>query len=371
MNIPIIERFKLVIKEAEDKNLFRSPTKNNCISLDFSNNDYLCLSHNSSVISAGYEAALKYGAGSTGSRLLSGNYELIEDFESQIAIDKKFPCAMIFSSGYQLNTTVLNSIVGKDTIVIFDKLNHASCYDGVLSKCKKIERYSHLEYNELEDILHKNLSEKEKIIVSESVFGMDGDKANLKILSNLANKYGAMLYIDEAHSTGLYGKKGYGLSTMYELDAESTIVMGTFSKAIGSSGAYLVCSKTIKDFLYQKCRGMIYSTSPSPFCIGAAKKAWGIIPSMDNIRIKILQNSQYLRDNINNKDHKILGYETNITSVIFNNTEQMLDVKNILSKNNIIVSAIRKPTSPTPRLRIAVNALHTLEQITQLASFFK
>lgn len=371
MDIPIVERFKLVIKEAEDKNLFRSPTNNNDISLDFSSNDYLCLSHDNSVISAGYKAALEYGAGSTGSRLLSGNYQLIEDFESQIAIDKNFPCAMIFSSGYQLNTTVLNCIVNKDTVVIFDKLNHASCYDGVLSKCKKMERYSHLDYNELENILHKNSSEKEKIIVSESVFGMDGDKADLKILSDLSNKYGAMLYIDEAHSTGLYGQKGYGLSTMYDLDSENTIVMGTFSKAIGSSGAYLVCSKTIKDFLYQKCRGIIYSTAPAPFCIGAAKKAWGTIPSMDYIRSKMLLNSQYLRNNINNKIYKILGCETNITSVVFNSTEQMLDIKNILLQNNIMVSAIRKPTSPTPRLRIAINASHTLEQITQLASFFK
>ncbi|MDR2158319.1 MAG: pyridoxal phosphate-dependent aminotransferase family protein, partial [Holosporaceae bacterium] len=176
--------------------------------INFSSNDYLGLSHNKDSIAAGYKAAVLYGSGSAGSRLLSGNIELFEKFENQIAEDKNFESSLIFNSGFIANSSVISSLCIPETILIFDKLNHASMYHGIDPSKTKLIRYKHLNYNELEDILKKCDSHKNKIIASETVFGMDGDMADVKILSQLSQKYGAMLFLDEAHATGLYGKNG-------------------------------------------------------------------------------------------------------------------------------------------------------------------
>lgn len=338
--------------------------------IDFSSNDYLCLSKNRQVQEAGFEAVKKYGAGTTGSRLLSGNNEIFEDFEKRISNDKNTDSALIFNSGFQANSGVLESLLDKDSIVIFDKLNHASMYFGVFASKAKLFRYDHQNYNQLEDLLKSNRN-KNVLIASETVFGMDGDIADLESLFYLSKKYNTILYIDEAHATGLYGINGYGVSTNYNLDKERTIIMGTFSKAIGVSGAYIACSNLIKKYIIQKCKGFIYSTSNSPFCIGASFKSWELIPSFTNERAKIFELANYLRKRLKDMNYKVLGNNTNIIPIEIENVENMLNIKENLLCEKIIVSAIRKPTSPTPRIRVAINSSHEHESIEKIIEALK
>ncbi|MDR1334661.1 MAG: aminotransferase class I/II-fold pyridoxal phosphate-dependent enzyme [Holosporaceae bacterium] len=325
--------------------------------INFSSNDYLCLSCNSDSIAAGSEAAKLYGSGCTGSRLLSGNMEIFEKFEERISGDKNFTSALIFNSGFIANSSVISAFCAPETILIFDKLNHASMYHGV-SATAKLARYKHLNYNELEDILKKHDSIRNKIIASETVFGMDGDMADLNILSYLSQKYGAILFLDEAHATGLYGKNGYGLSTNCKFDPELTVVMGTFSKALASSGAYVAGSRLLKEYFINKSKGFVYSTALSPFCLGVALYNWNLLPQLGETRNHLMELSNKFRRNICKLGHKTIGSDSNIISIVFDNLDEMLRTSGKFLKNRVLASAIRPPTSPTPRIRLAVNAAH-------------
>ncbi|MDR1057541.1 MAG: aminotransferase class I/II-fold pyridoxal phosphate-dependent enzyme [Coxiellaceae bacterium] len=330
--------------------------------VDFSSNDYLGLSYNEASIKAGFKAAQYYGSGSTGSRLLSGNKEIFEIFEKQIAFDKKFKAALIFNCGFIANACIISALCIPQTVVIFDKLNHASIYYGLNSSPAKLVRYPHLQYDKLEEILKKECgSYKNRVVVSETVFGMDGDMADLDALLYLSKKYNTMLFLDEAHATGLYGKNGCGLSTDYVWDPSSTIIMGTFSKALSSSGAYVVCNKLMREYLVQKCKGFIYSTALSPFCIGVAQYNWNLLKTMTNTRMRLLLLAQ-----------KFVEYSgTNIISVVFRCVDEMFYVHNKLLEHKIVTSAIRPPTSPTPRIRFAINATHTEEDVLRLLEVLK
>lgn len=339
---------------------------NHYTGIDFSSNDYLGLSKNSDSMNAGIKAVQKFGTGSTGSRLLSGNKQIFEEFEERIAIDKHSETSLIFNSGYVANLSVIATFSDLGYVIIFDKLNHASMYRGV--NRNQLPRFNHLKYDQLENILEKHKDYPKKLIASETVFGMDGDTAELKILSELAERYDAVLYLDEAHATGLYGKHGYGLSTNSQLHSDSTIVMGTFSKALASCGAYVACPNIFKQYLVQTSKEFIYSTALSPFCVGVAEHNWKLLPSLDGIRKEILTKSDYLRNKLSNLGYKYIGSGTNIISVLFDSTENMLHAHEKLLDNGIIVSAIRRPTSPSPRLRIAVTAMHSYDDLDSLFS---
>lgn len=394
-----------------------SPTHPSLI--DFSSNDYLNLSKSHNVIYEGIQAALKYGAGATGSRLLSGNFDLAFEFEKQIAKDKNMPNALLFNSGFQLNSTVIAAIadkkVVKNPVIFFDKCNHASMYAGAFLSGAKLLRYNHLDYEHLEYLLQKesdnenhntNNKNSAKFIMSETIFGMDADCANIQILQHFSQKYDTMLYFDEAHATGLYGAHGYGI--LNNLDTNRTIAIGTFSKAIGVSGGYVCCSDLIYQYLLQKCTGFIYSTAMNPFSVGAAFGAWKQVKNMDETRKKIFYLSDVLRKNLHDilqknssKNHQINNKKTandkkNDTNIIIiqdDNLEKLLHLKEILLKgsdnsdnknycnsssdnsnknncnnyNSIIVSLIRPPTAATNRIRIAINASHQLSDITLLS----
>lgn len=348
----------------ESQNIRKLKTYNDKL-MDFSSNDYLNLSNNPDSMNAGYAAAIKYGTGSTGSRLLSGNAEIFTEFESEISQAKGFESGLIYNSGFIANYSVISAFCIPDACVIFDKLNHASMYAAVNNSAVQLIRYRHLDYDQLEDIL-KSVHDRPKIIASETVFGMDGDIADLHILSSLADKYSAVLYLDEAHATGLYGKNGYGLSTTLELNPESTIVMGTFSKALASNGAYVVSRDIIKQYLIQVSRGFIYSTALSPFNIGVARYNWHHVKDMHKERKKLLLLAHKLRTALADHGYKVKGHGTNIIPILFDNVSDMFHVHDQLLKDGFLVSAIRKPTSPTPRLRIALNAAHTNHNVESL-----
>ncbi len=368
----MLKKYEDFLDSIRDTDEFRKLYKIDSSYIDFSSNDYLNLSNNKDIINAGYLVSKKYGAGSTGSRLLSGNKDIYDEFERLISCDKNMENTLIFGSGYQANFGMIDCLADKKTLVLFDKLNHASLYRGVFSSGARLIRYNHIDYDELENILEENKDYDNKIIVSETVFGMDGDIADIEKLSYLSDKYDTILYLDEAHATGLYGPYGYGISTSFKnLSSRRTIVMGTFSKAIGCFGAYVSSSNLIYNFIINKCNSFIYSTSLSPFCVGASYCAWKMIRGMGSERDNLLQRSDILRRKIKDMGYNVIGNKTNIIPIIMENTKSMMNLKNRFMEKKIIVSGIRRPTSKTPRIRIALNLSHTDENIAQILDILK
>lgn len=344
--------------------------------LDFSSNDYLQLSNSKCIINAGIVCAKRYGFGSTGSRLLSGNHALFEVFEKEIARSKKTERALLFNSGFQANLTTLSALLDqksfeKQPLVFFDKLNHKSLYEAVKLSDAKLIRFAHNDMNHLDFLLKKyQHQDNPKFIVAETLYGMDGDMAECQTLAQLARKYGALLYLDEAHATGIFGREGYGLSTTIDFQEVEYVVMGTFSKALGGSGAYVACSETIYRYLINRCSGFIYSTAASPMMVGAMRKAWSLIPRYQAKVANMLALSQKLRKNLTELGFNTSHSTTHITPIIFNDIARALEVKENLFKKNILVSFLQYPTvsKNQPRLRIALNINHTIQDIDRLAS---
>jgi 8-amino-7-oxononanoate synthase len=360
------------------QNLWRSlPKAKSDVIADFSSNDYLGLSKNSQIIANSMKYCQTYGSGSTGSRLLSGNLPIYEDLEQEIALKKNTKTALIFNSGYQANSSIIATLLNKqilknEPLVFTDRLNHSSIHQGCFLAQVKQLRYRHLDMNHLEELLEQYKdSNQPKFIISETVFGMDGDLVDMQAITLLAKKHNAFLYLDEAHATGLYGKEGYGLSCDFADIVDLT--MGTFSKALGSFGCYIACSKELKEYLINCCPGFIYSTALPPMIIGAMKAAWNLIPNLDQTRKKIFDQSAAIRQKIQQLGFETNSYPSNIIPIIIGKEEETLKYKSYLANHGIIVSAIRPPTVPpnTSRLRIAICAEHTSEQVDLLISLLK
>lgn len=339
---------------------------------DFSSNDYLGLSRHPEVIAAAHRALDQYGTGATGSRLLSGNLDLYEAFEARIAADKHTESALIFGSGYQTNATVLAALInakvlGAEPLVFCDRLNHASLHHAFKVADVKQIRFRHADLAHLRELLDKHAhSDQPKFIVAESVFGMDGDVIDVAALAELAREHQAFVYLDEAHATGVMGANGYGLTA--DLTQPIELAMGTFSKALGGSGAYVACSKAVKDYLITSCTGFIYSTALSPVVVAAMFKAWELLPTLQAERTRLMQTASDLRQRLQAMGLDTGASTTHIVPVILGDEQRTLRARDKLQQRGINVSAVRPPTVPpnTARLRMALASHHTPQQIDAL-----
>ncbi len=342
--------------------------------IDFSSNDYLNLSRRRELIEAAHEAGLKFGAGSTGSRLLSGNAPIFEALEAQIAKDKKTEATLLFNSGYQANISVLSalcdsSVLGKQALVFFDRLNHASLYQAIFLSNAALVRYRHNDMEHLEALLTQHQGdERPKFIVSETLYGMDGDVLPLRSLIQLAERFQAFVYLDEAHATGILGENGYGLSTTVPMKHIPYVIMGTFSKALGVCGAYVACPQNIKDYLINKCPGFIYSTAFSPMIAGAALYSWNHIRTLDLPRSELMEKASYIRKELHKLGLNTGPSTTHIIPIILGSEYVALKAYEFLQTQGIQVSAIRPPTVPpqSARLRIALTLKHQMTDLYQL-----
>jgi 8-amino-7-oxononanoate synthase len=331
---------------------------------DFSSNDYLGFSQHPVLIQAAIEATHQ-GVGSQASRIISPNQHALKTLEADIARSKNTQKAIIFATGFQANISVLSAlldpkVLGTMPLVFADKLNHASMHAACqLAHIKQI-RFRHLDYEHLAWLLHKTRDQQQpRYILTESVFGMDGDIADLEKLIMLAKQYKAMLYVDEAHATGLFGSQGYGLSS--DFGKEIDVVMGTFSKALGGSGAYVVCSRTLQRYFINRCTGLIYSTAPSPMQVAAMQSAWTLVPSYQDKVKALFHTANTLRQKL-----QALGFNTgdsvsHIIPIILEDAQKTLATQRFLASKGIRVSAIRPPSVPLQqsRLRIALCTTHT------------
>ncbi|MBI1954739.1 MAG: aminotransferase class I/II-fold pyridoxal phosphate-dependent enzyme [Proteobacteria bacterium] len=345
--------------------------------IDFSTNDYLGLSQRKELVEAASLAGSQYGVGSTGSRLLSGNKQIFNTLEKRIAQDKRTESALIFNSGFQANISVLaslldSSVLSSRPLVFFNKFNHSSLYQAVFLSRAELLRYQHM--NHLNDLLLKfQHNSRPKFIVTETLFGMDGNILPIDDLLELARKYKTFVYLDEAHATGVIGRRGYGLSTTVNFEDIPHLVMGTFSKALGCFGAYVACCNVLTHYLVNKAPGFIYSTSLSPMVIGAVLKAWDLVRSFDKERKDLFLKAVTLREVLKNLGFDISTSHSHIIPLILGKEERVIEAKKKLLKEGILVSSIRPPTVPpgTSRLRIALNTLHKTSDIEQLIQALK
>lgn len=338
--------------------------------INFSSNDYLGLSQHPALIERAKEWASEYGAGSGASRLVTGNLDIFTKLENKVANFKEKETALIMVSGFQANASVLpalfdKKVLGQDPLVFSDKLNHASMHLGCNAAGIKQIRYRHSDIAHLEELLEKNKERKAaKFILTESVFSMDGDIAPLKKIYALAEKYDCFTIVDEAHATGVLGNNGQGLATKADL------VIGTFSKAFGAFGAYIACSKTLKEYLVNKCSGLIYATALPPALLGSIDAALDLIPTMNEERKHLQSIANTFRNKI---DFDCGESQTQIVPIMVGDSGDALNLSNELKDNGIWATAIRPPTVPqnTARIRFAFSSAHTEEDLERLVSILK
>ena len=345
--------------------------------LNFSSNDYLGLSQNKTIKNYTINIIKKYGIGSGSSRLVSGNFDFHEKTEKELAKKKKSEAAIIFSTGYLANYSILSSIFNsnifkKNPTVFSDKLNHQCIYEGCKNKDIKFLRFHHNDMNHLEYLLKKNkFKSNPKFILSETVFSMDGDFADIESLVKLKKKYNSFLFLDEAHATGIYGDNGFGLSLKFSNDIDC--VTGTFSKAFGSFGAYISCSKNLKSFLINKCPSFIYSTALPFSLLASIYSSIKMIPKLKNERKKLIKNSFYLREILKRENFNIGNSQTNIIPIIIGDSKKTISISKGLERKGFYVVPIRPPSVPlnSSRLRISISSCHSQNNIKKLFNSLK
>lgn len=340
--------------------------------LNFSNNDYLGLSKHPTLIQTAQKYISQYGTGATASRLVTGTYDIHEQVEQQLAAACGREASLLFNSGFQANSTILPLLVDRQSLVLGDRLVHNSILQGVLFSKAKLIRYQHNNLSHLENLLQQSYQKTYNriLIASETIFSMDGDISEVDKLVHLAQKYDAILYIDDAHAVGIVGTNGMGLASHRP---EIDVVIGTFGKAFGSAGAYITCSNLIRDYLINFCPGFIYTTGLPPGTVGAIAAALTLIPTLNLERQQLAQTAASLRSQL----HQI-GYDTgnscsHIIPLIIGDEAKTLRLAQWLKEHGILAIAIRPPTvAPgTARIRLALSSAHTTSQINDLINCLK
>ena len=347
--------------------------------LNFSSNDYLGLANHPALKAAAIKVVAKFGAGAGASRLICGSLAPIHELEESLAAFKGTEAALTFSTGYAAALGTITALVSKDDIVIIDKLVHASVVDAARLSGAKLRVFAHNDLNDLEDKLkwaktasrHSSLATRHILIVTESVFSMDGDAAPLREMVALKEKYGAWLMVDEAHATGLYGKNGRGLAEQLGVSNQIEIQMGTLGKALGASGGYICGSQALIDLLVNRARSFVFSTAPVPAAAAAAMAGLQLAQSPEgNARRK---NLWQLVDWLNSK-HKTQNskFRSAIIPLIIGDEAKTVETASALRRQNIFIPAIRFPTVAcgAARLRVTLTAAHSADNLTQLARTF-
>lgn len=339
----------------------------------FSSNNYLGLATDSRLKKKATEGISKYGTGAGGSRLTTGNFDIHEQLESEIADFKKTEAAIVFSSGYLANVGVISSVMKAGDTIFSDAWNHASIIDGCrLSKAKTIV-YEHADMVDLDRKLRQSHGDGMKFIVTDGVFSMDGDIAPLPKIVELAKEYKAYIMIDDAHATGVLGNDGCGTADYFGLKDEIDFTVGTLSKAIGAEGGFVSTSSIAKNYLLNNARSFIFQTALSPSAIEAAREGISIIQNEPERRKQLLKNAQYLRLKLEESGFVMKEGETPIISLIIGGSHEAMQFSAKLLDEGVFIPAIRPPTVPkgSSRLRITVMATHTIEQLDMVISKIK
>ena len=370
------KEFQNFLQKCSDNNRFRSlkdfesVTSNELIFegknyINFSSNDYLGLSSK-------LRTEAQEHSGSTASRLVCGNTKEISDLENSLATWKGTETSLLFNSGYQANSTIIPAIADRKSIIFSDRLNHASIIDGIKLSGAKHVRYKHNDVEQLKELLEKYKAEdSRKIIISETLFSMDGDFADIQSILDLAKKYDCLSYIDDAHGSGISGKNGIG--PCGDLLDKIDFYISTFGKAHGSFGAYCACSKLLKDYLINCARGFIFSTALPPAVIATNAQSIELIQGLNEERNKLSKNIETIRTFLKKENFQTIESSSPIIPVITGSEQDTLGLSSYLMEQGIFAVAIRPPTVPenTCRIRLTVSSAHTDIDISTLLKTLK
>jgi len=342
----------------------------------FCSSNYLGMATNQELINFTIEAFKKYGTGSGGSRLLSGTYDSHVELDETTAKFKGTDDAVTFNSGFQTNSGVIEAltktlkldikgmIFPPKTIIFSDSLNHASIVDGCRNSRSEVYIYPHNDMDYLERGLRK-YKKKRKIIITDGIFSMDGDIAKLDKIVPLSEEYGGMVYVDDAHATGVLGKHGGGTAEHFNLQKRVHIQMGTFSKAVGVLGGYIASNKALVEYLRITTRSYIFSTAMPPAIASSITKSLNIIHKNSALRERLFWNANYLRRGLNEMGFNTLSSETQIIPILIGDDVKAIKFSEYLFEKGILGPNVRWPAveKNKARIRLTVMATHTKEQI--------
>jgi 8-amino-7-oxononanoate synthase len=336
--------------------------------INFASNDYLGLAGDDRLIQAAMAATKKFGTGATGSRLLSGHRDLHQQLELAIANLKQTEDALVFSSGYLANLGAIVSVVGKRDLILSDKYNHSSLKNGAALSGATALEYSHCHLEDLTAKLEQNRARYRKcLIITDSVFSMDGDLCPLPQLLALAGKFNCMVLVDEAHATGVFGISGAGCAEHFGCTGTPLIQVGTLSKALGSLGGYVAGSAALIDFLRNRAPSWIYTTALTPADAAAALEAVRIVQQEPERRVRLRQNIETFKYcAITNHQLPISNSLSPIFTLPLKDAASALTVGPKLKEMGIFAAAIRPPTVSVSRIRISLMATHELAHLQQL-----
>lgn len=379
-----MRNYQTEINELKEKNLYRKlrileePQGTHALLegkkiVLFCGNDYLGLSRHPRVIAAAHKAIDRYGVGARSARLIAGTTDAHARLEKKIADFKNKEGSLVFGSGFLANLGILTAFAGKEDVVIMDKLCHASLIDGARLSGAEIRVFPHKNYKKCEEILKKiaarpALRSGRKLLVTENVFGMDGDRADLKALIRIKKKYGALLIVDDAHGTGVFGKTGPGATAGFSKGID--VIMGTLSKAIGGLGGFVAADKILIDHLTNFARPFIFATALPPVLCETAREGFCVVEEEPALLKRLWTNIREVHRRLTKLGFRLAKPESAIIPVILGDEGKAMDAFEKLLAEGVYIPAVRYPTVPKgkARLRITVSATHTRQDIARLTT---
>lgn len=338
--------------------------------LNFASNDYLGLCRAPELVAAAQDAAARWGAGAAASRLVTGTLPVHTLLENRLAVLKGYPAALLFGSGYMANLGIIAAIAGRRDWVVADKLAHASILDAAMLSRAELRRFRHNDPGHLAAILRERPAGTRCLVVTESVFSMEGDCAPLAEIAAACAGHDALLMVDEAHATGVFGPGGAGLAAALDLNGAINISMGTLSKALGSYGGFCACSAGLRDLLVNRARALIFSTAPPPPAAGAALAALDFLSAHPNAGQELLARAATFRARLQAAGFDTGASNSQIVPVLLGDNQRALDTAAALRRRGILAPAIRPPTVPagSARIRFSVTLAHTPADLERAAA---
>jgi 8-amino-7-oxononanoate synthase len=335
-------------------------------------NNYLGLANDPRVKEAAIKAIERYGTGCAGSRFLNGNLDIHEELERKLARFLRKEAALIFATGYQTNLGVISALVGRNDVAIIDMYDHASIMDGCRLSFGEVKKYRHADMDALEKAL-EGTKGKDKLIIVDGVFSMEGDIADLPAIVKLANAYGARLMLDDAHGVGVLGNGGRGTAEHFGVENEVDLIMGTHSKSLAAIGGFVAGGADVISWIRHVARSMMFSASLPPSLVASVSTALDIIEEQPELRDRLWRNTHKML-----KGYQKLGFDTGksqtpIIPVLIKDTMKTYEMCRLLFENGVFVNAVISPAVPQGRelLRTSCMATHTEEQLDQVLAAFE